>query len=123
MLAAFTDTPDECYLCIWEGTAGSFLSSDELRSPRVSVRNRQYDLFTGKLRDITEGRSDNSRCGESLPLPAFVWPADHRWCFTSDVDPHWAGIGAEKAAIDSLVAAIDLDVVRGLPSERTPMYR
>jgi len=53
-------------------------------------------------------------------LLAFVWPADHRWCFASDVDPHWAGIGAEQVAIDRLVGDPGLDVVRVQPNEIPP---
>lgn len=54
--------------------------------------------------------------------PAFVWPADHRWCLASDVDPHWAGIGADEAAVAALLATPDLDVVRADPTEDQPTY-
>jgi hypothetical protein len=54
--------------------------------------------------------------------PAFVWPADHAWCFASDVDPHWAGIGADRAVVDRLVADRNLDVVHADPEERQPTY-
>jgi hypothetical protein len=55
--------------------------------------------------------------------PAFMWPADHAWCIASDVDPHWAGIGAATAAIDELLADPRLDLVPALPSEIQPAYR
>jgi hypothetical protein len=111
ILAAFTDTPEECYFCFWEGMAGDFLSSDVLQGPMVAVPHRRYALFKGELgNELTE-------------VPAFVWPADHRWCFTSDVDPHWAGIGAERAAIDALLADPELDVVAARPDETPPAYR
>jgi hypothetical protein len=54
--------------------------------------------------------------------PAFVWPAVRRWCFTSDVDPHWAGIGASIAAINALVSEASLDVLPARPDERQPLY-
>jgi hypothetical protein len=54
--------------------------------------------------------------------PAFVWPADHAWCFASDVDPHWAGIGADRKVVDRLVADRNLDVVHADPEERQPTY-
>jgi hypothetical protein len=65
------------------------------------------------------GHSD----GLGMVAPAFIWPADRRWCFTSDVDPHWAGIGGEAAAIDALIAADDIDVVRADPAVPAPAYR
>jgi hypothetical protein len=122
ILAAFTDTPDECYFCVWEGIAGTFLSRAALEGPMVSVPHRRYALFTGRLTDI-ESSHDDFNQGEPRPLPAFVWPADHRWCFANDIDPHWAGIGAHQAAIDRLVDDPGLDVVRARPDETPPAYR
>lgn len=58
-----------------------------------------------------------------VPYPAFVWPADRAWCVAADVDPHWAGIGADTAAIDRLVADPHLDVVPADPREDQPCYR
>jgi hypothetical protein len=39
------------------------------------------------------------------------------------VDPHWAGIGADTATIDQLVADPRLDVVLADPREAQPEYR
>jgi hypothetical protein len=91
--------------------AGDFLSSAVLQGPMASVPHRRYALFTGRLGD------------ELAEVPAFVWPADHRWCFTSDVDPHWAGIGAERAAIDALLEDSELDAVEARPDVTPPAYR
>lgn len=55
--------------------------------------------------------------------PAFIWPLDRRWCLVSDVDPHWAGIGAELPAIEALAADPQLDVVPADPREKQPGYR
>ena len=69
-------------------------------------------------RDLSPGR-----LWPDLPDPAFVWPADHAWCLANDVDPHWAGIGADASAIDDLVADPRLDVVPADPRLRQPSYR
>jgi hypothetical protein len=112
ILAAFTDTPKECYFCFWEGMGGHFLAPAVPQGPMVSVaRLRRYVLFNGRAWD------------ELSEVPAFVWPADRRWCFASDVDPHWAGIGAERAAIDRLLDDSELDVVEARPDETPPAYR
>ena len=121
VLADFTETPDECFFCIWEGIAGNVLTATELHGPLVTVPHRRYVLFTGHLRDYIE--AGDGRFNNSGPVPAFVWPADRRWCFTSDVDPHWAGIGADQAAVERLLNAPDLDVVQAVPNERPPAYR
>jgi hypothetical protein len=122
VLAEFTDTPDECFFCLWDGTAGDVLSAAERQGPLVTVPYRRYVLFTGRLRDYLDA-DGGPFDGDSGPVPAFVWPADRRWCFTSDVDPHWAGIGADRSAIERLLGTPGLDVVRAVPSERPPGYR
>jgi hypothetical protein len=121
VLADFTETPDECFFCIWEGIAGNVLSAIELQGPLVTVPHRQYVLFTGRLGDYSE--AGDGRFDDFDPVPSFVWPADRRWCFASDVDPHWAGIGASRAAVERLLNTSGLDVVRAVPTERPPAYR
>jgi hypothetical protein len=121
LLAAFTDTPDECYFCFWEGMPMPILTPAVLQGPMVSVPNRRYALFTGRLADGIARHPREATHGADWP--AFVWPADRRWCLTSDVDPHWAGIGAERAALDTLLADSELDAVEARPDEPPPAYR
>jgi hypothetical protein len=71
------------------------------------------------LDDIDSWDADLGVAGP-LPPPAFAWPVDRNWRFASDVDPHWAGIGAEQAAIDALVDDSELDVVSAQPTEAQP---
>ncbi len=121
VLGDFTETADECYFCIWEGVAGDVLSAVERQGPLVTLPHRRYVLFTGRLSDYTE--AGGGRFDDSGPVPAFVWPADRRWCFTSDVDPHWAGIGAEEGAVERLLSTKSLDIVRAIPGDGPPAYR
>lgn len=120
-LASFTSTPGECYFCLWEGYSDVPLPPDVRRGPLVEVPHRRYALLRGSIQDIDgwEGRLGG---GQPIPPPAFVWPADQRWCFASDVDPHWAGIGAEQAAVEALVGDPELDAVWASPTEEQPVY-
>jgi hypothetical protein len=86
----------------------------------VTIPHRRYFLLHGSLADL--GSWDETLGGGYVPPPAFAWPADHNWCLASDVDPHWAGIGAEQAAIDTLLNAPELDVVPAQPTEPQPTY-
>lgn len=122
LLAAFTFTTQECYFCLWEGYSDAPLPPLVQRGPLVELPHRRYALLSGALDDIDAWEAVVG-AGQRVAPPAFVWPADHRWCFTSDVDPHWAGIGAEQAAIDVLVACPELDVVPADPADRQPEYR
>ena len=82
-----------------------------------------YVLLRGAAADLTGSAGGWPDQPDLLPVhPAFVWPADHAWCFVSDVDPHWAGIGADRGVIDRLVANTRFDVVRADPEERQPTY-
>jgi hypothetical protein len=121
-LAPFTSTPEECYFSLWEGYSDVPLPPGARRGPFVEIPHRRYVLLRGSLQDI-DGWETDLGGGQPIAPPAFVWPADHRWCFASDVDPHWAGIGAEQAAVDALVADPELDAVPARPAEVQPLYR
>lgn len=118
-LAAHSSSTRDCYVCVWEG--GATLRNPALtRGPMVDLRHRRYVLFTGTLDDLT-GWSDLFD-SEVHSAPAFVWPADHVWCFASDVDPHWAGIGADREVVERLVADRRLDIVHADPEQPQPTY-
>jgi hypothetical protein len=149
-LACYTSTPDECYFCLWDGWGSDIEGGDGgqigsritgtarretriapafprsvLDGPKVVVPNRAYYLFRGKLTDFSDWGPAEIWPGQHrlhMPDPAFIWPADRTWCVANDVDPHWAGIGADRSAIDQLVADPRLDVVRANPHENPPHY-
>ncbi|MEV8503733.1 hypothetical protein AB0368_02755 [Actinoplanes sp. NPDC051475] len=118
LLAGFTSTPQECYFCVWEGYSDIPLPP---HGPLVEIPHRRYALLRGALHDIDAWETDLGG-GHPIAPPAFVWPADRRWCLAADVDPHWAGIGAERAAVDALVADPQLDVVPAQPADDQPLY-
>lgn len=150
-LARHTRTPDDCYFCLWDGWGSDIAGGDGVRifdpqdgtlrrgrriepafpfsvlhGPKVVVPNRAYYLFRGRLSDFGDWGAADMWPGQPrlhMPDPAFIWPADHAWCVANDVDPHWAGIGAEVSAIDQLMADPRLDVVPADPGEDQPCYR
>jgi hypothetical protein len=121
-LTGHTRTPDDCYFCLWDGWGSDIV----LQGPKVVVPNRAYFLFRGSRADLGDWGAAEAWPGQPrrhVPDPAFIWPADHAWCVANDVDPHWAGIGADVSAIDQLLADPGLDVVRADPHEDQPAYR
>ena len=122
VLASYTATPQECYFCVWEGYSDLPLPTEARQGSLVELPHRRYTLFRGALQDVDHWEADFGG-GQPVAPPAFVWPADRRWCFTSDVDPHWAGIGAERATVDALIADPRLDVVVADPAQEQPRYR
>lgn len=119
VLAAFTSTPDDCWFAVWEGCSGSLRLPAGL--PLLALPHRRYGLLRGALTDLADWEA-TVHTGLDAP-PAFVWPDDRRWCFASDVDPHWAGVGASEPAVRALLAAPGLDVVRADPGGDQPAYR
>jgi len=94
-----------------------------LRAPVVRLPHRSYHLFRGTTRDLGDwGPTVALRPHEQAPVPAFVWPADRAWCVTRDVDPHYAGVGAARAAVEVLVRDPVLDVVLADPAQAQPHY-
>lgn len=150
-LTAHTRSPDDCYFCLWDGWGSDIWGGDGARvvnmqtgairrepqiapafpasvlhGPKVVVPNRAYFLFRGPLSDFGDWGAAEERPGQPrmwMPDPAFIWPADHAWCVANDVDPHWAGIGADVPAIDELLADPRLDVVVADPHTDQPVYR
>jgi hypothetical protein len=119
-LARYSRSTDSCYICLWEGYGGMLRVPELVRGPLVTLPHRRYVLFTATLDELEHWTNLFDSTFNSPP--AFVWPADHRWCFASDVDPHWAGIGADRDAIDQLVADPSVDVVPADPDEEQPTY-
>jgi hypothetical protein len=135
-----TGTPDELYFCLWDGwgvdggtvhvDAGGtrrvepgWFRDEVLAAPRVRVPHRAYLLFRGALSELGAwGDAGPGSPRSWSPEPAFVWPADRTWCVAKDVDPHWAGIGADDDAIEALLADPALDVVRADPTQPQPRY-
>lgn len=102
LLTPWTTTPDDAHVALWDGWPWD----DDLRRrwgrPAVENDVRSFHLMHGRLDELREWTSITG--GDENP-PAFIWPRDRAWCITLDVDPHWAGIGASRAAIDTLVGA------------------
>jgi hypothetical protein len=121
VLRALGDPAEPCFFCVWEGYSGSFLDPELTRGPLVVLPHRRYVLFAGALAEIDRWEQHFGG-GRPCPPPAFAWPADHRWCFASDVDPHWAGIAASASDLAALTARTDVDVVAASPGDAPPAY-
>lgn len=119
-LATYSFSTKDCFVCLWEGYSGRLAEPSYGRGPLVTLPHRRYVLFTATI-DELEGWEDLFGSAFNSP-PAFIWPADHRWFFASDVDPHWAGIAADTSVISRLVADRSMDVVFADPGEDQPTY-
>jgi len=119
-LAQHTATADHCYFCIWDGYPYNHLPGSG-HHVGLNLPHRSFLLMEGPLQALRTWETDLGQGGPLVP-PALVWPADHTWCFVSDVDPHWAGIGASSKAIKQLLDDPVLDVVGADPNLPQPYY-
>lgn len=114
LLHSATATPDDCYFAIWDGWPNE--STLMHQTAQMQIPNRAYYLLHGALSDF--GQWGVRETGHNPA--AFVWPADHAWCIASDVDDHWAGIGASAETIARLLTQTDLDIVTADPDSGAP---
>lgn len=121
-LVGHTQTPDDLYFAIWDGWPSGV---SQLDVPKWSLTYREFVLLRGGSADFQKWRAPqwpDEHGRDDLPTPAYVWPADHEWCVTQDVDPHFAAIGGSAAAIEALRAEPDLDLVADDPAVDPPFY-
>ncbi|MET4046302.1 MULTISPECIES: hypothetical protein [unclassified Rhodococcus (in: high G+C Gram-positive bacteria)] len=109
VLTGHTTTPDECYFAIWDGWDSITIGPP----PNFKIHNRDYWLIRGTLADYEHWNSANPALWAygDTPDPAFIFPADHAWCITNDVDPHFATIAATAEAIDEILGNDQIDTV------------
>ncbi len=89
----------------------------------VRLPERDYYLFRGTVTDLGDWGPDLPTTPSGwAPDPAFTWPADHAWCITRDVDPHYATIAASRPAITALLRDPHLDVLPTDPHQPQPYY-
>ena len=119
----FTDTPQRCWCCIWEGFGwwsrswlvppGQLATSPppspvplEAKDwPKVHTRYRGYFLYEESLEtsfveaiEILEGHSPN-----------LWWPSDHAWCVGTEIDFDSTYVGGSKPFIDAIPQSEELE--------------
>ncbi|KAA1422431.1 hypothetical protein FE697_014895 [Mumia zhuanghuii] len=117
VLARHTTTPDHAYFCRWD--------EEQLDSGRrllIGGREsaRAYLVFEGPLAEA--GHWGGHPVHGWINSPNLLWPADRAWCFATEIDLPWTGIGGPQALIDELHTDDRFDVVHCDPRTDQP-YR
>ena len=85
-----------------------------LTGPRVDLMGIEHLLFTGPIDQA--GQWNATPYGPGIPReinsPNLIWPADHAWFVTTNIDSDWTGVGGPAVLIDELLADRRLEVVR-----------
>ncbi|MEO6605437.1 MAG: hypothetical protein ABIN55_07470 [Aeromicrobium sp.] len=82
--------------------------------PRLTVGAHDYLLFTGPVSDagVWGAASYGGGVPRDLNSPNLIWPDDHAWFVTTDIEGTWTGVGGSEALITELVGDQRLEVVR-----------
>jgi len=123
----------DCFHALWEGWGwvdGSgvkvFSSSDEGRIehapapepgvsaevwalPRLRLPHRDYLLFRGPLRAALDMGWHGSPSGFESQSPSLLWPVDHSWCVSTEIDFDSTLVGGSEDLINAILTAPGLD--------------
>ncbi|KQV73961.1 hypothetical protein ASC61_02480 [Aeromicrobium sp. Root344] len=84
-----------------------------LEGPKLSFFH-DYLLFGGPLTDAGDwgAASYGHSIRRDINSPNLMWPADHAWFVTTNIESTWTAVGGTAALIDDLLADDRLEVVR-----------
>lgn len=82
--------------------------------PLLQLHGEQYFLFAGAVGDAGEWGA--SSWGNGVPRginsPNLMWPQDHAWFVTTNLESTWTGVGGSARLVDDLLQDDRLEVVR-----------
>jgi hypothetical protein len=127
----FTDTPRQCWCCIWDGfgwgarlqygprvdvgssPAPGPIPIEVQTSPKVHTPYRDYFLYETSL-DASFTDAIRTLEGHS---PNVWWPADRAWCVGTEVDCDSTYVGGSRAFIDAILDAGGLEAFEVLATD------
>jgi hypothetical protein len=106
VLGRHTETPSECWFCLWEGYG--WINASQRR--HIDLPQRAYLLYEGPLGAALEmGHSPTPEW--FLPQsPNIFWPADQAWCVATEIDLPYTYVGGSRDLIDELLIDVRLEV-------------
>jgi hypothetical protein len=106
VLAGCTSTPDECWVCLWEGFGWLSLKEVPETTPRVALENRNCLLFRGPVSAATAFRSE-----PWFQSPTLWWPTDRAWCVATEVDGYSTYFAGTALSLHALMGHPSLEVL------------
>ena len=86
LLAAHTNTPELCFVGVWEGYGWLAADSGWAASPTLRLDQRTYLVRQGPLGLALAVGRGGPNGGISLVPPSLIWPADRAWFVAADPD-------------------------------------
>jgi hypothetical protein len=86
-----------------------------VRSPAVSLPDRDYLLYEGHVRDALHiGEWTHARSFRHQS-PNYIWPEDGTWCVATEIDYDRTIVGGTAAAIHAVVNTPAIEAMRIAP--------
>ncbi len=89
-------------------------AEEVIAGPKVDMMGTEHLLFTGSIEHAGQwgARPYGPDVPREINSPNLIWPADHAWFVTTNVDSEWTGVGGSAALTDDLLGDSRLEVVR-----------
>jgi hypothetical protein len=81
-------------------------------APKFELPGRKYLLVKAPLPAVCEAESELSSAAN------LVWPDDHSWCVTTEIDLDSTRLGGSRALVDALLQDSFLEVVEVRPEDQ-----
>jgi hypothetical protein len=108
LLAHFTNTPDQCFIGVWDGY-GWLDTSDQSSACELRLEQRTYLVTGGSIEDARRvGWRHPNGLFQNEPA-TLIWPADQAWFVASDPDLDSTYVGGSTAMIEALLATPGLE--------------
>ena len=123
VLRRHTTTPDTCYFGVWDGWGWTSDSPVRLDpdAPRFSVPARDFLLYYGVIEQALQiGGGDYYHEGQGFDRkqsPTLMWPADHAWCLSTEIDAEYTVIGCSDACAAELLDTPGIEAMAVAPDE------
>ncbi len=123
VLAQHTATPDNCWMCVWEGfgwlggmTTSRFdpapprpaYSIEERNAARVLL-NREYLLLHGSLESALAVDDEDDPDWQYGQSPNLMWPDDRSWALSTDIDDTSTLLAGSSALVSAVLTCDALE--------------
>jgi hypothetical protein len=105
-LARHTNTPDVCWVAVWEGLGR--LPPTVRDAPTFTLPKRRYHLLTGPIDTALDDVLGRSFGYQS---PNLCWPDDRSWLVATEIDLHSTYIGCTADCAADVLATPELEAL------------
>ena len=112
VLERHTESPDSCWIGVWEGFGGFRAGIPSTES--ISTRHRRWRLFRGPLRALELSFIEPRHTHQSANL---LWPQDRGWFVATEIDNDSTYVGGSEDLVADLLDCSELETYAANPED------